>query len=180
MTRRPKLRGWHRLWTPWEARCQLRPSKPGNNLGHSRQAKKEDDQKIGLLGPRNLQLKHLRYGKHQHDNIGHEIQASNGEGELAVGEAVHRDGDIPRSVLDVAEGDDGEEGDAVVDGAVDEHGVDDIAEFCLQFEDAQVEEEDRELDEVVGCGTGGKGSHDPLYGERKLPSLWDELRRCDD
>lgn len=66
------------------------------------------------------------------------------------------------SVPDVAEADDGGEGDPIVDGAVDHEGVDNVSQLRLQLENSKVEEEDGYLDKVVGCWAGGKGGHDPL------------------
>ncbi len=68
------------------------------------------------------------------------------------------------SISGVAEANDGGEGDPIIDCAVCHEGVDDVAQLCLKLEDSQVEEEDGYLDEIVGCGAGGEGGHDPLNG----------------
>ena len=110
-------------------------------------------------------------GEGEDDGVGHEVEAADCEGQFAVCETVHRYCDVPFAVPDVAEADDGGEGDPVVDCAVDDEGVDYVAQLRLQLEDAQVEEADGHFDEVVGCGAGGEGGHDPLDG--LLVNAWE-------
>ena len=106
---------------------------------NSHQTGHEDEEQVDPLRPRNAQLHHHGDGEREYEGIGDQIQTSDRKGQLAVGEAVHRHRDVPFAVPHVAESDDGGEGDPVVDGAVSDEEVDDVAELRLQLEDAQVE-----------------------------------------
>ena len=84
------------------------------------------------------------------------------------------------SVPEVAEADDGGEGDPVVDGTVDHEGIDDISQLRLQLEHSKVEEEDGYLDKVVGCWASSKGGHDPLNGQVSSLNLAGYRDSCTD
>ena len=68
-----------------------------------------------------------RNWEYKYENVSNEVQSANNENKFSISKTIHGDSDIPSLVFDVAEADNAEKGDPVVDGAVGKESIYDVA-----------------------------------------------------